>query len=410
MLVGLQPNPINKQFYKDYSRYYYSIGGRWSGKTYDAILSAVFRLSEWPGTRAAFMRKVYGSIKDTLFSDTLDILRACGVQFDKVVHPLEIRFAEGSTIIFKGADDPEKLKGLSSVSIVLMDEANEFTESDFETIDQSIRGNHYHSIYLCHNPIPKSAADLFWFEKQFKVDPEPGKILRYYDDNLGAYVSTLRTTYKNNEHCPDHVKLRLEGYKNTNPALYKLWALGQYTELQGVILDNWDVVQFVPENIACIGYGLDFGFSQDPAALVQIWLHNDELYIKGLIYSTGLSNRELYDKMVSVGVGNNDIVIADSAEPKSIDELHRLGLRGIKGAKKRAGYKADMANNLKSYKIHIVDGDTDLKREISTWSWEKDKNGKDLPRPADGNDHYIDAMIMRMHEYRGTAKPITFSF
>jgi len=407
--MGLKPNSINEQFYKDYSRYYYNLGGRWSGKTHDAILSIVFRLSHWPGTKAAFMRKVYGSIKDTIFSDTIKILSACGIQFDKVKQPLEITLSNGSSIIFKGADDPEKLKGLSSVSIVLMDEANEFSEADFETIDQSIRGAHYHSIYLCHNPIPKSASDLFWFEKQFRIESKPGKILRYYDEALGAYVSSLRTTYVHNEHCPDHVKKRLEGYKETNPALYKLWALGQYAELQGVILDNWDVVQTVPDGIKSLGYGLDFGFSQDPAALVQLWLHNDDLYIKGLVYSTGLSNRELYDKMISAGVGKNDIIVADSAEPKSIDELYRLGYRGIRGAKKRANYKADMANNLKSYRIHLVDGDVNLKREFSTWSWEKDKTGKDLPRPADGNDHYIDAVIMRMHEYRGTVKPLSFA-
>jgi phage terminase large subunit len=184
------------------------------------------------------MRKVYGSIKDTLYSDTLDVLKASGIKYRATVSPLNIKLSNGSEIIFKGADDPEKLKGLSSVSIVLMDEANEFMEQDFETIDQSIRGNHFHSIYLCHNPVPKVPGSMYWFEKQFKIPTEPGEILRYYDDNLGAHVSSVRTTYKHNEHCPEHVKRRLEGYKETNPALYKLWALGQYAEMKGVILSN----------------------------------------------------------------------------------------------------------------------------------------------------------------------------
>lgn len=409
MAMGLKPNKINREFYSDYSRYYYSIGGRWSAKTFDTIQAIIKRLEAWPD-KAAFMRKTYSAIKDTIYSDALSILDAQNIKYTSTVSPLNIKLSNGSEIIFKGADDPEKLKGLSSVSIVMMDELNEFIEQDFETIDQSIRGKQPHSIYMMHNPVPMVPSSRFWFQEQFDVDENPGVIKRYYNENLGAMVSTLRTTYKNNEHCPEHVKKRLEGYKKTNPALYKLWALGQYAQLQGVILDNWDVVQSVPDGVDCIGYGLDFGFSQDPAACVKVWCSKEDLYIQGLVYSTGLSNRELYDMMKSKGVADYDKIIADSAEPKSIDELHRLGFKGIKGAKKRANYKADMANNLKSYRIHLVAGDTDLQREFGTWSWEKDKNGKDLPRPADGNDHYMDAVIMRMHEYRGTVKPINFTF
>lgn len=396
--MGLKPNKHNQLFFRDYSRYYYSLGGRWSAKTFDSIQAINKRLEAWPGTKACFMRKVYGSIKDTLFSDALDILKMAEIPHTKTVSPLAIKFANGSEIIFKGADDPEKLKGLSSVSIVLMDEANEFTEQDFETIDQSIRGNHSHSIYLCHNPVPKVPGSQYWFEKQFKISETPAEILRYYDENLGAYVSSMRSTYLNNEHCPENVKRRLEGYKNTNPALYKLWALGQYAEMKGIILSNWDVVKEFPSSADLIGYGLDFGFSQDPAACVEIRGNKQEIWVKGLLYSTDLTNSELYDKIKHIGYGR---VTADSAEPKSIEQLFRYGLKGIRGVKKRANYKTEVAKILQGMKIHLLDGDTDLQREFSTWCWDEDKTGKLLPRPKDGNDHYMDAIIMMIHEYRG---------
>jgi phage terminase large subunit len=178
--------------------------------------------------------------------------------------------------------------------------------------------------------------------------------------------------------------------------------------MKGVILTGWDTVPEVPENITFIGYGLDFGFANDPAALVAIWGNKQEIWIEGLLYSTGLSNNELYDKILESGAEEFDKIIGDSAEPKTIDELYKLGLKGIKGAKKKPNYKAEMANVLKGMTIHLVDGDTDLQRDFQTWSWDEDKTGKLLPRPKDGNDHYMDATIMLMHDYRGPVAPISF--
>lgn len=395
--------------FREPARYYYNIGGRWSGKTYDTIQIVLYRLLMVPGSRACMMRKVYGSIKDTLFTDTLHILNKYELEYSKTVSPLYVRLPNGSDIIFKGADDPEKLKGLASVDIVLLDEANEFTEPDFETIDQSIRGKaQENSIYLCHNPVPKVPGGMFWFEKAFNVEATVGEHSRYYDEHLGAYVCTMRTTYRNNAECPDHVKRRLEGYKHTNPSLYKLWALGEYSEMEGVILSGWDVVSGPPDGADFIGYGLDFGFANDPAACIQIWGNKSEIWIKGIVYSTGLTNSDLYNMLVERKVENYDMIVADSAEPKSIEDLYRYGLRGIRGVKKKTNYKAEMANILQGMAIHVIDGDTDLQREISTWSWDEDKTGKILPRVKDGNDHYMDAMVMLMHEYRGPVEPIHF--
>ncbi len=157
----------------------------------------------------------------------------------------------------------------------------------------------------------------------------------------------------------------------------------------------------MPDSAELIGYGLDFGFSADPAACVKVWGNKKEIWVKGLVYSTDLSNAELYDKIKEAGASR---IVADSAEPKSISELFRLGLRGIRGAKKRANYKTEVAKILQGMVIHLVDGDTDLQREFSTWCWDEDKTGKLLPRPKDGNDHYVDALIMLMHEYRGPRK------
>jgi len=399
-------NDVYEEYYNDESRYYYCIGGRWSAKTYEAIQDIVDRLLVFGG-KAAMMRKVYGSIKDTLYADTIKYLKEHGIEYTKTVSPLHIT-VDGKDIIFKGADDPEKLKGLSDVSYVLLDEVNEFSEMDIETIDQSIRGPGYQALYMCHNPVPKVPGSQYWFERWFKVNKTAGSVKRYYDNSLGAYVSTLKTTYRDNAFCPDHVERRLEGYKETNPSLYLLWTLGEYAEIQGAVFKNYEVVDHVPEGLDPPGYGIDFGFSNDPATLVRIWHNSTDIYIQGLIYSTSLTNKEFYDIIVSKGVSNYDEIIADSAEPKSIKDLYNYGLLNIAGAKKRGYYKEETVQILQAYKIHLLDGDTDLQREFSTYSWKRDKTGRQIPKLQDGNDHYIDAAIMYCHEKLGVGSSVVY--
>lgn len=408
--MNLALNPAFKSMFTESARYYYNIGGRWSGKTYDTLQIVIFRLLMVPHSRACGGRKVYGSIKDSLYSDFINILNEKNINYTTTLSPLHIKLTDNdSDIIFKGADDPEKLKGLSSVDIMVLDEVNEYEQQDFETIDQSIRGTHQeNSIYLCHNPVPKVPGSQYWFETMFRVPKEAGKHSRYYDENLGSYVCTMRTTYKDNLKCPEHVKKRLEGYKQTNPSLYILWAKGEYTELEGVVFKNWDIVQGIPEGLDDPGYGLDFGYSNDPAACLKIWYNSTEIWIKGLVYHTDLTNGMLYDKMVVAGVEQYDPIIADSAEPKTIQDLYNMGFKGIKGVKKRPHYKEDVVQVLQGFKIHLIEGDIDQQREFSTYSWMKDKTGKQLPKLQDGNDHYIDALIMYANKYLGKNRKVSY--
>ena len=382
------------------------IGGRWSGKTWGVLMVVTILLLKTPNIRAAGIRKVYRTIKHTLFDDWLNVLKLFGLKegehYTKTISPLYIKFSNGSDIIFTGMDHPDKSKGLAGCHIAVLEELNELDLLDFETIDNGLRGKGFkHKIFGMHNPVPQIPGSKYWFQEKFGFkEMKPGKIIEF--DIPDGKVCASKTTYKDNAFCPDEVKRKLESYKESNPNLYKLWTLGEYAEMKGVILDNWDIVKEVPEGVDCLGYGLDFGFSQDPAALVQIWGNSSDLWIKGHIYSTGLTNRELYDRMHLTGVKRLDEIIADSAEPKSIEDLYQYGFVNISGVKKRANYKVDMINVLKSYKIHLIEGDTDLQREFSTWCWQKDKTGKDLPKPVDGNDHYIDAMIMLLHEKLNT--------
>jgi phage terminase large subunit len=404
---------INTPFYQQYfyhipARYVYEIGGRWSSKTFSVIQINVKEALENKGLVIAGCRKVYATIKDTLYSDFLVVMKLYGLvegkHYRATVSPLEINFYNGSKVIFKGMDKADKAKGLSGVHRLILEEVNEFSEMDYETLDMSIRGTGYPLItYLMHNPLPIVPGESYWFQKLFDPgDLKLGVPRKFYSEGLGAEITALRTTYKHNKFVPKGVVRRLEGYKLTNPDLYKLWALGEYTQVQGAIYTNWDIVDRVPDGIELLGYGLDFGYSNDPAACLKIWGNKDEIWIKGIIYKTGLTNRDLINELTKHGIGRYDKIVADSAEPKSIEEIFRQGFSHIKGVKKRANYKTDIINVLRGYKIHVLSGDIDLHREISTYAWQKDKNDKPLPKPQDGNDHYMDCLSMFWHEYKMT--------
>lgn len=380
--------------------YIYEIGGRYSGKTYGILQMMVLVALTFPGYKWVIFRKVYGSIKSTVYEELKGVISDMGLPgCTFLTSPLYVELPNGSNFIFKGIDSVEKTKGLAGIHGAFLEELNEFTEMDFETIDNGIRGTTFpHYFFMAHNPVPFIQGGIFWFQKMFGVIKDRGRVERSEDNSLGT-VLKLKTSYLDNKYCPEKRRKRLESYKITNPALYKLWACGDYAEMKGIILKGWDQVKAIPDNVELIGYGLDFGFSADPAACVEVWGSKREIWVKGVVYSTDLTNEDLYDRLKHIKRGR---IVADSAEPKSIEDLYRRGLRGIKGVRKRANYKAEIAKQLQGVNIHLIEGDTDLLREFSTWSWDEDKTGKLLPRPKDGEDHYMDALVMLWHEYRGS--------
>jgi len=385
-------------------RYFEVYGGRRSGKSHDVDAIVGLTCIVEPGHFVVAVRKVAATLKDSVFAEFIGFFRDNEIPVTVNVTDKEIRLANGSRIRCFGLDDPEKLKSLKGATIIVLEEANELTEDDFDSLDAGLSPSNYPGrIILLHNPVPKVPGLDYWYEKRFQSVPHE---LSKAVINEPANALILRTWYKDNAFCPEATKLLLEGYKTSNPEKYKLWALGEFTKIEGVVFDNWDIVKEVPEGIIhdSIGCGLDFGFSNDPAACVKIWVYKEDIYIKQLLYMTGLTNDMLYTKLSEAGLAYRDTIIADSSDPKTIDDLFRRGLKGIRPVHKKANYKEDLINRIRSFKIHLIEGDTDIIREFSTYSWARDKNNKQLPKLVDGDDHSIDAFVMRFHEYYGDNK------
>jgi len=344
-------------------------------------------------------RKVATSLKDSVFSELQTFFRINSIPHIANKNDKEITLQNRSRFRCFGLDDPDKLKSLKDATIIWNEEATEDSEDDIDSIDAGLSPQKYPGrMIFTHNPVPQILGSMTWLQRRFLLKKhELSKAL--IDKESNALI--LRTWYKDNAFCPPETIKVLEKYKETNPSKYKLWALGEYTQLEGCVFTNWDIVHSVPDGVDTIGIGLDFGFSMDPNAAVRLWISERDLYIHQLVYKTELFNDALYSELVSSGVGEYEMVTADSARPDIIADLYRLGLYGIKGVKKRANYKEDVATRLQGYRIHLIEGDTDLIREFSTYAWARDKNNKQLPKLQDGDDHLVDATIMRIHEYSG---------
>jgi phage terminase large subunit len=384
--VRIRINEAYEELRRYEHRYIVLYGGRRSGKSY-AISQLLVLKAIANKRKIVCMRKVGTTLRLSVYPRIKDALNQIGIPYKENKTDMSFTLPNGSVFLCLGADDPEKLKSLEGATDYWLEEATEFDEADLDTIDAGLSADCEPppQIYLSFNPIPSIQGFEHWIQKKFLHGEFPiGKIVCHEN-----YI-VLRTTYKQNAFCPEPVKKVLEGYKLTNPILYKMWALGEFTKVEGAILTKWDIVDKVPDGIDEIGYGLDFGFSADPACLVKLWAHNDDLYVREEVYSTDMTNQDLGREFRKLGV--KGLIRADDAEPKSIMEIQQMGFAITKFGKS-PDYKRHACQWLQSKNIHVLRGSTNVVRDISTWMWAKDKQGNQLPKPADGNDHACDAII-----------------
>ena len=356
------------------------MGGRGSGKSYFVFKQFLpaLALGKFP-LKFMAMRKVATSLRLSVWPAILDglaeanLTRACKInKSDK-----EITLPNGSFVACAGADDPEKLKSLEGFDIVIKEEATEFDELDHLNIDAAIKSERKKIIDL-YNPIPLTPNFSSYLKRTFWDVKHPDAL-------------TIKTTYRDNiRHLPKKYIDSLESLKITNPKLWDMWANGNYVALEGVIFENWDVVDAVPMGAKELGYGLDWGFSVDPTTLIRGWISGDDLYLREDIYQTELTNRLLIGLLHELEIDRTAEIIADNEDPKSIAEIHAAGFN-IQPCTKGPDSVRKGIDTLQSLRIHLIRGSTNLIKEFQTYSWKKDRNGKALPVPADAWNHGIDA-------------------
>lgn len=399
--------------YKDYwnfkGRYRVCKGSRASKKSKTTALNFIYRIMKYPQSNLLVVRKVFRTLKDSAYTDLRWAIRQLHVEqyWEYKESPLELMYKPtGQKILFRGLDEPMKLTSITVdvgyLCWAWIEEAYEITkESDFDTLDESIRGqvtgDLFKQITLTFNPWNEG----HWIKKKF-FDAEPS------NDILAK-----TTNYLCNEFL-DISDLRLfERMKKENPKRYKVAGLGDWGISEGLIYENWEEIEFDIQEILKIpdiesAFGLDFGYTNDPSALFAGLISKErrEIYVTDELYKKALTNNKLAEEIKNMGYGKERIT-ADSAEPKSIDELYDLGLKGISGARKGK----DSINNgiqfIQGYKIIIHPRCVNFLTEISNYTWAKDKFDKPINKPIDMFNHLMDAMRYALEKFM---EGETFSF
>ena len=296
----------------------------------------------------------------------------------------------GYQILFAGLDDVQKLKSLTPakgvLTDILIDEATETQESDIKELEKRLRGKSgvKKRLTLIYNPILRS----HWLYQNYFVGKFKDDDKKYHDKNLLIY----KATYKDNLRFLEQDDV--DALENeTDEYYYNVYTLGNFGVMGGVIFTNWRT-EDLSEQVSKfdnIRNGLDFGFSQHPSALVRV--HYDsmrkKIYIFEGKYEYGCTNQDLAD--ILKPMVNNELVICDSAEPKSIQELANYGIN-TDGAKKGKGSINFGIQWLKQNEIIIDRNCQDIINEFQQYQWKKDKNGDSMPKPVDKSNHCIDAL------------------
>jgi phage terminase large subunit len=225
-------------------------------------------------------------------------------------------------------------------------------------------------------------------KKRSYIDYNPNNEFWVHTDLIGKpNVTLIISDHRHNTFLDQKIHDKIEAIDD--PELYKVYARGLTGKLEGVIFRDYNVVSGIDPDAKLIGYGLDFGFSNDPTALIALYSHSGELIIDELIYDKGLLNIRISDLMRELGV--NGRIVADSAEPKSIAELSAYGWQ-IEGAKKGPDSIRQSINTLKRYKLNVTQRSNNLKKELNGYKWKQNKDGKLDNEPVDFLNHAIDAL------------------
>lgn len=390
-----------KTFWKFKGRYKVVKGSRASKKSKTTALWLIYKMMEYPQANTLVVRKVFRTLKDSCYSDLKWAIRKFKVEdyWEFKESPLEITYKPtGQKILFRGFDDPLKITSISvstgSLTFCWIEEAYEITdESHFNMLDESIRGvveaPLFKQIIISFNPW----NERHWLKARF-FDRE--------DENILA----LTTNYTCNEWLDEADKKLFEDMKINNPRRYQVAGLGNWGIVDGLVYENWHEQEFDWREIlnkrqkAKAVFGLDFGYTNDPAAFFCgiLDLEQKEIYVFDEIYKNGMQNTAIYSEIEKMGF-RKELIIADSAEAKSIDHLRSLGLSRIKGSKKGKDSVNAGIQFIQDFKIYIHPRCCNFLTEISNYAWDKDKFGKAVNKPIDDFNHLMDAMRYALEDY-----------
>lgn len=383
---------VHKYLKQNKYTHYWLAGGRASTKSSFISIELILGMMLHPEANAVVLRKISNTLKDSVFNQLLWAIEKLGVEqyWTITKSPLELTYIPyGNKILFRGSDDPQKLKSTKFrkgyCRYIWYEEVSEFFGmEEIRNINQTLmRGGEIFNVFYSYNP-PKSVNN--WVNAE---------ALEVRDDKL-FHKSTYLTVPR--EWLGEMFFIEANHLKQTNELAYRNEYLGEATGTGGAVFTNLTIREITDDEIKKfdkIYDGLDFGYAVDPACYVQVYFDKTrkKLYIFSEVYQVGLSNERLWEKIIEKKISRATIT-ADSAEPKSIDKLNSLGKIYVKGAKKGPDSVEFGIRWLQDLEEIIIDNKRcpNTAREFGMYEYERDKYGEFKSKYPDANNHSIDAV------------------
>lgn len=353
-------------------------GGTRSGKTYNILIWIIFKYCMINSNKIVTICRKHGpSLRGSSMRDFFTLLEDHGLYSEERHSKSLNEYKLNNNLIeFVSLDEPQKIRGRKR-DLLFINEGNELTKEDFFQLN--IRTTN--RIIIDYNP----SDEYHWI----------------YDDiiereDCDFYI----TTYLDNPFLDPVLIQEIERLKNTDELYWQIYGKGQRGSSKSIIFTT-TLCKTIPETAKFISYGLDYGYTNDPTAMVGIWIEDHTIYIKEYLYRTMMTARDIHNAFIEIGVGRN-MIFGDSAEPRLNDELRRMGWNVRPSIKGRDSVNAGI-DLLKRYKLNITTDSNNAIQEFRNYKWIEDKSGKLTNVPEDKNNHIIDAV--RYGTYSIISKP-----
>lgn len=341
-------------------------GSSRSAKTYNILIYLIIYLLQSPLTRLSIIRKTLPAIKGSALIDFKDILIKMNLWVDTDFNKTELiyKFSNGSWVEFFSTDNEQKIRGRKR-DILFVNEANEITLLEWQQL--KMRTTRF-SI-LDYNP---SFSEDHWIESENK------------DPDTYHFIST----YLDNPFLEQKIIDDIEKLKDKNKSLWTVYGLGLRSVIEGRIFESFEIVEEIPSDVRWSRIGMDFGYTNDPTAIVRVAIRGEDMWLDELCYRTRMLTNEIIDFLKKEC--KYDKIISESADPRLIDEIYNAGLN-IHAVEKYAGSINAGLTKMKEFNIKITKRSTNTKKEFENYVYAQDKDGKWLNQPAGGFDHIVDS-------------------
>lgn len=390
------------EFWRCRKRYRIVKGGRGSKKSCTMALWLITNMMKMPLANAVVIRRYFNTHRDSTFAQLKWAINKLQVKplWKATMNPLELTYIPtGQKILFRGFDDPQSITSITveigHLCWVWIEEAFQITDEDeFNKLDLSIRGQlppgYFKQITMTFNPW----SENIWIKKRFFDAYDRGE-----RDNL--FCAT--TNYLCNEFLDDADIAVFDEMKESNPRRYQIEGLGNWGVAEGLVYNNWEELEFDENRLKTMTdrhdvpiyteiYGLDWGFSNDPTAVIAALVNEKakEIFIYDEIYGYRMTNQAIATAIKSKG-WEKCLITADSSEPKSIEEVRQFGIQRIRPAKKGPDSVRAGIQKLQDYRIYVHPRCCNTLVEFNNYVWDKDKDGRVLNIPMDSYNHAMDA-------------------